>query len=80
VNKTGIIDTSIIFLEKDKVVITEGALIHHKGTIKKINKRKGRAKISLIFLGRKIEVDICIKCLEKISEQDIKNTISLRAY
>ena len=75
-NEEGIIDTSTIFLERDKVIITGGALIHYKGIIKKINKRKGRAKISLMFLNRNIEIDISIKCLKKINEHDIKNTIS----
>lgn len=72
VNKEGIIDTSTIFLEQDKVIIKEGPLINYQGRIKKINKRKGRAKISLTFLNRVIDIDICITCLEKINEQDIK--------
>lgn len=75
VNKEGIIDKSIIFLEQDKVIITGGPLVNYEGIIKKINKRKGRAKISFIILNRKVEMDISIQCIEKINKKDIKNTI-----
>lgn len=75
VNQEGIIDISSIFLEKDKVLITEGPLINYMGIVKKANPRKGRIKILLNFLNRNIEMDVGIKCLSKIDEKDIKNTI-----
>jgi len=75
VSNEGIINISTIFLEKDKVIITDGPLAHYKGTIKKINPRKGRAKISLKFLNQNCYFDISVKCLEKVNEEDIKNKI-----
>ena len=67
-NKDGTITSSSLFLENDKVIIKEGPLLNYTGLIRKINARKGRAKIILNFLGRECKIDIAIKCLSMIKE------------
>jgi len=68
INKDGTITSSSLFLVNDKVIIKEGPLLNYTGLIRKINARKGRAKIILNFLGRECKIDIAIKCLSKIKE------------
>jgi len=68
INKDGTITSSSLFLENDKVIVKEGPLLNYTGLIRKINARKGRAKIILNFLGRECKIDIPIKCLRLIKE------------
>jgi len=75
IDNEGIISISTIFLEKDKVIITDGPLINYSGTIKKVNPRKERAKISLNFLTCDGKVDIGVRLLKKINKNDIKKII-----
>lgn len=67
-NKDGTITSSSLFLKNDKVIIKEGPLLNYTGLIRKINARKGRAKIILNFLGRECKIDISIKCLSVMKE------------
>lgn len=74
-NKDGIIKESTIHIKKDKVIVIDGPLIHYTGRIKKINARKGRAKISLNFLNNKYELNIGVKCLDKLSDHEFNHDI-----
>lgn len=76
INQEGVIGISDVLVEDEKVNIIDGPLIHYKGIIKKINKRKGRAKIQVDFLNKQCFVDIAIRCLERYGEESIKNQIS----
>jgi len=76
VNDEGIIKVSDIFLENNRVLITKGPLVNYTGIIKKVNRRKKRAKIILNFLNNKHDVDVSINCLEKINTTEIKNKIN----
>lgn len=75
VDSRGIIKTSDVFLESERVLIKEGPLCNYSGTITKVNRRKHRAKIAIEFMNRNYEVDIAVNCLTKINQEDIKNTI-----
>jgi transcriptional antiterminator NusG len=76
INKEGVIGISDIYVEDEKVNIIDGPLSHYNGIIKKINRRKGRAKIQVDFLNKKCFVDIAIRCLEKYKEDNVKNQIT----
>lgn len=71
----GIIVDSTVFLEKDRIMITEGPLVNHAGEIIKINKRKGRAKIIIFLFNKNFEIDVGITCLKKIDIHDVKRTV-----
>jgi len=75
INKNGIIKASTIHIKKDRVIVIGGPLIHYTGRIKKINSRKGRAKISLNFLNYKYEFNIGVKCLDKLSDNEFNHEI-----
>lgn len=75
INKDGIIKMSKIYLENDRVVVIDGALLHYSGIIKKINSRKGRAKISLDFFNCNYNFDIGVKCLDKLPDNELNREI-----
>ncbi|MEN8907835.1 MAG: antiterminator LoaP [Clostridiales bacterium] len=54
---------SKVFIENDRVVILEGPLKSMEGLIKKIDKRKGRAKVKISFLGEGRTVDLGVSIL-----------------
>jgi len=55
----------ITFEEGDRVKVLEGPLKGLEGLIVKVNKRKGRARICLSFLGDNRFVDLSVKVLGK---------------
>lgn len=67
-NNQGTIEYSEVYLEGSKVTVTSGPLKGKEGIVKKIDKRKKRAKILLHFLGDNKMIDVGIECLyEKIN-------------
>lgn len=60
-----IIDYSKIYLENSKVFVKSGPLYGMEGIIKKIDKRKKRAKILLSFMGVEKKIDVGIEILSK---------------
>jgi transcriptional antiterminator NusG len=74
-NREGIINTSYVNIDKTHINILDGPLCNYTGIIKKINRRKERAKIQISFLDRECFVDISIKCIDKIENQAIKKKI-----
>lgn len=75
INKNGIIKTSTIHIKKDRVLVIDGPLVRYTGRIKKIDPRKGRAKISLNFSNYKYEFNIGVKCLDKLSDNEFNHEI-----
>lgn len=74
-NKDGIIKHSTVLVEKEKIIVTSGPLIGYIGRIKRINKRKCRARIVLKFLGKSTEMDIGIKCIQSVRGKEVKKEI-----
>lgn len=60
-----IIDYSKAFIENSKVYIESGPLKGLEGLIKKIDKRKCRAKVALDFMGSEKVVELGIELLQK---------------
>ena len=62
----GIIGYSNAIIKDSKVIITDGPLKNCQGLVKSINKRKGRAKVKVQFLGEERLVDFGINILDKV--------------
>lgn len=58
------IGCSKIFIENSKVVVNSGPLKNMEGIIKRIDKRKKRAKVMLNFMGSQKIIDLSIDVLE----------------
>lgn len=58
------IQESDIFMEGDKITIVSGPLTSLQGRILKIDKRKGRARVILEFLGEERIIDLGVNILE----------------
>jgi len=63
INKENIIDYSKILIEDSKVFVNSGPLKGLEGFIRKLDKRKGRAKLSLHFMGTIKEVELGVEIL-----------------
>ncbi len=55
---------SSVLMENGKVVVVEGPLVSLEGQIVGINKRKGRAKVNLTFMGEPRVVELGIEMLQ----------------
>ncbi|PEW10115.1 antiterminator LoaP [Bacillus cereus] len=62
--KEDIIDYSKVYIENSKVSVESGPLKGKEAIIKKVDKRKKRAKILLNFLGRENTIDVGIEILD----------------
>ncbi len=62
-SKDDIIDFSKVYIENSKVLVKSGPLKGMEGIIRKIDKRKNRAKILLNFMGREKTIDVGIEVL-----------------
>jgi len=56
-------------MEGERVKIIEGPLKGYEGLIKKIDKRKKRAKVIFSIAGELKSVDLAIEVMENVSEQ-----------
>lgn len=59
------INESTIYEINGHVIVTDGPIKGMEGHIVKINKRKGRAKVNLSFLGEQRLIDLCVNVLTK---------------
>lgn len=59
-----IIRTSDVLIEGKKVTVIDGPLLLYEGIIESVNKRKGRIKVRLNFLGEKRSVELGINVVE----------------
>ncbi|MGE7726577.1 antiterminator LoaP [Bacillus cereus] len=62
-NDTGIIDYSKVYVENTKVNVKSGPLKGMEGIIKKVDKRKNRAKLLINFMGLEKTVDVGIEII-----------------
>lgn len=61
-HNSGTIGTSYGFIEGDDIIITKGPLVGYEAYIERIDKRKGRARVRMNFLGqlRLVDLDLSI--------------------
>ncbi|WP_423802963.1 antiterminator LoaP [Paenibacillus dendrobii] len=64
IGKGEVIDYSTLYIENAKVKVSSGPLKGKEGIIKKIDKRKRRARIALHFMGYEKLLDVGIELLE----------------
>lgn len=60
------IDFSRIFIENGKVTVVDGPLLSMEGQILSVDKRKGRAKVRLQFLGEERTVELGVSVLRPV--------------
>lgn len=65
-NEEGDIGISTAYKEGEKVVINSGPLVGLEGYIQDIDKRKGRAKVKIDFLGETKTVQLGIDFIDKV--------------
>ncbi|MCY8910319.1 transcription antiterminator [Bacillus atrophaeus] len=70
-SKDDIIDYSKVYIEKSKVLVKCGPLKGNEAIIKRVDKRKNRAKILLNFLGKENTIDVGIEVLSKSNTSKI---------
>lgn len=63
-DKEDTIQESDIFMEGDQVTIVSGPLIALQGKILKVDKRKGRARVLINFLGEERVIDLGVNILQ----------------
>jgi transcriptional antiterminator NusG len=59
------IGASDVFIQNDKVEIIDGPLMSMEGKIIEVNKRKGRVKVLLDFLGESRTIELAINIVQK---------------
>ncbi|MFC7440319.1 antiterminator LoaP [Laceyella putida] len=64
IDKNEIIGYSQICLKGSKVIVNSGPLKNMEGIIKKVDKRKKRAKITMEFLGKTTLIDVGVEILQ----------------
>lgn len=62
-NNGELIGTSTAFQRGDSIEITDGPLLGMEGLIQSIDRRKGRVRVNISFLGDKRTVDLSIKLI-----------------
>ena len=62
----GTIQESEIFMEGDEITIISGPLTSLQGKIQRIDRRKGRARVLLDFLGEERVIDLGVNIIEAI--------------
>lgn len=65
-DKEDTIQESDIFMEGDRVTIINGPLTALKGKILKVDKRKGRARVLLDFLGEERVIDLGVNIIQQV--------------
>ncbi|WP_265445540.1 antiterminator LoaP [Acetivibrio straminisolvens] len=63
---TDLIDYSKIFIENSKVIVNSGPLLGLEGIIRKVDKRRGRAKVALNFMGSERIIDLGVEILNSL--------------
>ncbi|MGI6776587.1 MAG: antiterminator LoaP [Acetivibrionales bacterium] len=59
-----IIGSSKVFIDNGKVVVVDGPLLGMEGHIQSIDKRKGRAKVRINFIGQPRLVDLSVSMIQ----------------
>lgn len=63
-DKKGLIDISQAFIENEKIAVKEGPLLGMEDNIKKVDKRKGRAKVEFIINNNSRLIDLGINIIK----------------
>ena len=66
VDSKGLIEISKAFVENERVRIEEGPLLGMEGTIERIDKRKGRAKVRFHLNEKSLLIDLGIEIMKKL--------------
>lgn len=64
----GLIDVSQAFMVNDKIIISDGPLLGMEGIIRKIDKRKGRAKVEFHINNKLLPIDLGIDIIQKVEK------------
>jgi transcriptional antiterminator NusG len=62
------IQESDIFMQGDKVIVINGPLTSLEGKILKVDKRKGRARVLITFLGEERVIDLGVNLIQAASD------------
>ena len=65
VDDQGVIGTSNIYVEEDRIIVTKGPLMHYDSLVKKVDRRNHRVKILFMFHGESHFIDISVNLIEK---------------
>lgn len=77
-NNADIIDYSQIFLQGRKVIVKSGPLMGMEGIIKKVERRKNRAKVAFTFIGSEKWIDLGVQILSTEDSQVTLSAITLK--
>lgn len=64
INDNDIIEISNVFVKNGNVIVTDGPLLGMEGLIEAIDKRKGRVKVRLDFIGEQRLVELSVNMLQ----------------
>ncbi len=67
-DQMGLIDVSLAYVVNDKIRISDGPLLGREGIIKKVDKRKGRAKVEFIINNNSLLIDLGIDIIQRLEE------------
>ena len=74
-DEEGIIGSSDVFIENDRIIVTKGPLMNYDGVIKKVDRRKHRVKVLFLFNGQKHFIDLSANFIEKYNDDGQKNEV-----
>ena len=64
----GVIGSSDVFVENDRILVTKGPLAKYDGFIKKIDRRKNRVTALFMFNGAQHYIDLSVNFIEKYND------------
>lgn len=71
VDNKGLINVSRGLVVNDRIHITEGPLLGREGIIKKLDKRKGRAKVEFIINCKSLLIDLGVDIVRRYDEDEL---------
>ncbi len=60
-----VIGSSDVFVENDRIIVTNDPLKNYDGFVKKIDRRRGRVTVTFMFKGARHYIDLSINFIEK---------------
>lgn len=67
-NSDGVIGSSDVFVENDRILVKKGPLTNYDGFIKKVDRRKHRVKVLFMFNGEKHYIDLSVNFIDKFDD------------
>ncbi|MDF2803987.1 MAG: transcription antiterminator [Anaerocolumna sp.] len=71
VDNKGLINVSKGLIENDRIHIIDGPLYGREGIIRKLDKRKGRAKVEFIMNYNSLLIDLGVDIIRRFDEEEI---------